>query len=460
MVSPRTQSYLLGTSFADGQGAGAITPDHVRDLIMTTVTTTVVSVAQYGAVGYPTNDTTAFTNALTDLNSAGGGVLVIPMGAYLVDPFTVPSNVAIIGASEGPFNSFSSPATTIRAPTLLVNSTATEFITMNFNSKLKNVTIYYPGQVAPTSATPTSYPATITIPYNNNGAVHISGVTLVNSYKGIFVGSGLCILERLNLGCYFSDIEIDGAADFTILRDIKIEPFYDLYAGLTYPQTIDTYVMNNATGLVIRRADEVIGSNIGLFGRYIGISLLDTAVGATPYTSAYGLFTNVNLDSVAYGVYARSTNHVGGGVKFVNMDVTGNGTGIGTSGVAALAMIAGGSDTPVVLWNSGASWGSYSATKGLTGITTIGQSYISNVIGINPYGLISGVAFPATSTNWTNTYGFPIRAHVTTTTTFTAIGINATATGFTGNCSILLQPGDVFVAVYGGGSPAWTLFGC
>lgn len=52
----------------------------------------------YGAVGDgTTDDTTAFTNAVTAISEQGGGVLIIPAGRYALTTVSIPSNVWVVG---------------------------------------------------------------------------------------------------------------------------------------------------------------------------------------------------------------------------------------------------------------------------------------------------------------------------------------------------------------------------
>ena len=61
-----------------------------------------VNFANYGACDGTTNDTAAFTQALVDLSSAGGGTLVLPPKSIALtlnaEPtFNIPANTKIVG---------------------------------------------------------------------------------------------------------------------------------------------------------------------------------------------------------------------------------------------------------------------------------------------------------------------------------------------------------------------------
>lgn len=471
-----------------------------------------------GATGNgSTNDTSAFNTCLSALSTAGGGTLVIPVAKFLLDPITIPAHVTVSGVIPGPFLNGSSPSTSVVAPTFLINSFATTFVTLNASAGIQNIVIFDPTQVAPTASTPTTRPAQITAPYNSGGSCTIRRMTLVNAYAGMNIGAS-CIVEDNHIGAFLYAINIDGAEDFTFIHNNQVEPYYDIYAGLANPQTINTWVQNNGTGLIARRADEIMVSNLGVYGMNTCISFQDTAVGATPYTAGYGEFSNIDCDQVATGISAKSTNPIGAGFRFSNTSIAANGTGVGQAGQAAVAFVSGGTEVPTIQWIGGVARGTWAATKGITNATatfngavtgnttltvssvtgtiTPGMSIFSNtvaasstivsgsgttwtispsqanftienmtavtgilridnVIGINPYGLISSTC-PASGLNSTNNYGFDIRFNISGGSVST-VAFGGTATGLTSG-SFLWGKSEKLTLSYSG-SPSCTLFG-
>jgi hypothetical protein len=453
----RSLAYLLGTDFIDGQPPQSINPQKIRDLSVSVYPTLYnnVMLSPGLAVGDGvTNDTASFNTATAALSAAGGGVLIVPVKAFLLDPITIPSNVVLAGAVPGPFISNGNPKTTVAAPTLLVNSHASAFITLFSGSGIQDVLIFDPNQVANSAATPTTYPPMITFPYNSGGGAFVRRNTLVNAFAGINIGTGQTWVYENRIGAYSYAINIDGCLDWVFVRENLIEPFYDTYAGQTWPQTIDTWVMNNGWGMTIRRVDNVFASSNGIFGKYGGYLFDDTQVGATPYTAGYGTILNATTDNVAYGFYAKSTNSLGNGFQIINPSMTGNPSGIGTSGVATFATVTGGTETPTLTINGGFQNGTWSATNTLSIAT--GTVIVRNVAGINPLGLITAPTVPASGTPLQNTYHVEMRVFVSGGTV-TAVGINGTPTGLISG-SFLLEPGDFIVVVYSV-APTWTWFG-
>lgn len=84
--TPRTQSYLLSTEFQDGQQAGAIDPQDIRDFIVTTGSYAQGSVTpeMYGALGNGIHDDAAALNAAAAAAIAANVPLVLGAKIYAV----------------------------------------------------------------------------------------------------------------------------------------------------------------------------------------------------------------------------------------------------------------------------------------------------------------------------------------------------------------------------------------
>jgi len=371
-----------------------------------------VSVMQFGAKGNGvTNDTASFTAALDWMGSIGAGTVYLPVKAFLIDPITIPRGVTLRGSVTGPFEGNSSPATSVIAPTLLVNSTATAFITMGdangLYTALSDLLIFYPQQVSPTASTPNIYPSTIT----SNSSVIIQRITLVNSYEGINISAGRSIVEDCKIGSYRIGINIDGAEDWVFIHNIMLQVFYDLYAGLSPPQNIDNWILANAIGINLGRCDALAVSNVGMFYKYIGVAMSDTSIPLLTPTNSYGKWVNIDIDTCAYGIIAFSTNNVGGGHKFSNMDIGANGTGFGTTGQASLFLATGGISAPTITWDSGSVRGSWAIGSTTIDVQT-GQAIVSNIRNLNPYGVIGPPSFPSSGVQLPNPYPFSVRIFI------------------------------------------------
>jgi hypothetical protein len=429
-----------------------------------------VSVLQFGAKGTGlsadlANDNAAFANAIAAMSALGGGTVTVPRRAFLIDPFYIPSHVTVEGETEGPFDGGANPATTVGAPTLLVNSTATPFITLNgWASSITDVLIYYPGQVAPTAAAPNVYPPTISA---LGGGSAVRRCTIVNSYIGIFVATGRVYVDNNRIGSYKTAIQIDHAEDYVMVRGNQIEPFYNIFLALSTPQTIDAWVLSNGVGIEVSRADGFAASDNGIFVKYAGIILNDTPTAGVSPTNGYGKFSNTDIDSCVYGVLANSSNNSGGGYQFTNLNVGGNPYGIGTASQAAMALNPGGNSPPMVTWSGGAqrhSTGGWAA--GQTGVAlNAGFCNITNVGGVNNVGLLTAPAMPVSNSAVANPFPFAVRLFVnpgsgTTIATITISGtpVAVTATGgSTAPFNFTLDAGESVSLNYTG-TPTWQWF--
>lgn len=419
------------------------------------IASSVFNVVSEGAVGNGlANDTKAFAQALAAASAAGGGPVVVPPLTYLIDPITVPTNCALVGMTRGPYGGLNNPLSMVTSPTLLANSGGSALITMEPGSSVRDFTVYYPDQVAPTASTPTAYPPAILIPFNSGGGCNISGITTVNAFEGINVGAGHVIIQDCNLGAYNYGINIDGAEDYVFLSNVFIEPTYDTLVGLTFPQNIDTSWVNaNGYGIICRRVDSLHGVNIGIFGKFCGFLLGDTQQSGLSTTAGYGKLANVDIDTVMYGILAQSTNNIGGGFKFSGLDI--GGFAIGSANPQyALAMITGGNETPLITWAGGSMRGTWQSTNGLS--LQAGQAYLSDVRGLQPQGKLTAPSVPGSTTPQTNTFGVPVRVFVAGGTV-SAIAIGGNATGLTSGMFVL-APSETITLTYSA-APTWTWFG-
>ena len=144
-----------------------------------------INVARYGATGdSKTDDTAAFQQTLDELAKTGGTAMV-PQGRYLIKgQLNIPNNVTLEGIWKAPNTGDSLQGSLLLAVAGAGEVAGTPFITLNQNSCVKGVTIYYPDQSADK---PVPYPYTIA----SSGAENPSVIdcTLVNPYQAIDFGS-------------------------------------------------------------------------------------------------------------------------------------------------------------------------------------------------------------------------------------------------------------------------------
>jgi len=412
------------------------------------------SVKWFGATGNgTTNDTASAVATIAALAALGGGVATFPLGLYLLDPFTVTSFVSIAGEMPGPFEVISLPTAGATAPTLLVNSTGSAFVTLQNSSVMSDLMVYYPQQVAPTASAPNVYPATVTTSFQADGCI-LRNCTLVNSYSGVSWSSGRGTIENCKIGSFSLGIFLDGATDWVFISKIMFQALYDLAAGLGVPQNIDAWVLSNGVGIQIGRADAVSIDNIGMFIKYAGIVLTDTVFSLSP-PNGYGKMVNIDLDTCAFGVVAKSTDNVGGGFQFTNLNVGANVTGLGMAGQAALLLETGGAVAPKIVWNGGAVRGTWAAGTIDNTLPGSALAFVSNVIGVNP-GLNPTPAFPNTGVNYVNNFSVSMRVFISGGSV-SSISVNGTVTGLTSGMITVASGEDIAVAYTG--SPSWVWFG-
>ena len=150
------------------------------------------SVGDFGAKGNgKTDDTAAFQRALDAAGQAGGGVVSAPRGNYFfAGHLNVPPAVTLKGVWESVpahngIRDRGLPKPTDDGTTFLVTEGADKedgpaFLTLNHNSTLKGVVIFYPNQDA--EAEPKPYPYAIAMRGKNPAVL---AVELLNPYNGI-----------------------------------------------------------------------------------------------------------------------------------------------------------------------------------------------------------------------------------------------------------------------------------
>lgn len=348
------------------------------------------NVLDYGAKpDQPSFDNTSnFQRAMDAAAAAGGGTVLVPFGRFwFAGNLSIGANVAIAGAGVGPFDPPSDPTVSTVAPTLLPTSTSgSAFISVNGdNSALQNLLFHYPNQLRPDApgvdaSGPIAYPPTVLVMQPTK----IFGCSFDNSYIAIQLMVGRVYLENLQIGGYKNDIVIDNAEDFVHINHIEATVFWDTSLGLAFPQPIDTWVANNSVALLTYRMDSLELDDFDLFWRGTGIAFLDSPRG---YGTTYGRGANIDIDSVQYGVVAKSlTENVG--FSFTNL-VIGPQNGMGTN---MIWLPAGGAHTPSVVVEGGSTRGSWIQPLKVDAGTLL----VRDMVGLNPIGGLPalGIAAP------------------------------------------------------------------
>jgi hypothetical protein len=314
------------------------------------------SVNSFGAKGDGhTDDTAAIQSAINAAGSAGGGSVVFGVARYFTTgTFIVPQGVVLCGAIEGPFDVEGvNPGLTTIAPTLLITNTGGPFITLQGASAgITDLLFHYPNQVASSASAPAVYPYTILVAAPGT---KVSRSTVTNAYNFLDIEIGRTMAQDLFIGALNTGVHIDHMYDRVTLRNLFNQVFWDVLEGAQYPRPIDTWVLNHGIGLVVDRADALEVHNFFVFSRFIGMMLTDSSDASQNPLCGYGAGSDIDLDTVQYGIVVTASNSPG--YLFTNVDI-GAAPGLGQ---AAVQIRPGGSRTPLIVVNGGSQRGTWAS---------------------------------------------------------------------------------------------------
>jgi Pectate lyase superfamily protein len=250
-------------------GAGAAVPD-------------VYLVGDFGAAGDgKTDDTAAFQKALDTAGRAGGGVVYAPHGNYFfAGHLNVPNAVTLKGVWESvPAHNGDRdagfPKPTDDGTTFLVTENAgTEdgpaFITLNQNSTLKGVVIYYPNQIS--DGEPKAYPWAIALRGKNPAVLEVE---LLNPYNGIDATKNERHLIRDVQGQPLRrGIRIDAIYDIGRVENVHFNPWWSQKKGLFEWQE------QHGEAFIFGRTDWQYVYNTFCYGYKVGYQFEQTKAGA------------------------------------------------------------------------------------------------------------------------------------------------------------------------------------
>jgi hypothetical protein len=298
-------------------------------------------VASFGAKGDgQTDDTAAIQSAINAAHAAGGGSVVFGVARYFTSGrLVVPQGVVLCGVIEGPFD----PAMSATTPTLLITNASGPFLTLQgVGSGVTDLTFHYPNQVALSAAAPSVYPYTIVMAAPGT---KVARSTVTNAYNFLDIEAGRTMAQDLFIGAFPIDINIDHALGHVTLRHLVHSVFWDVWEGATFPQTIDTWVLNHGTAVVVGRVDSLEVSDFFVFSRFTGMLLTDSPDKTQGILCGYGTGSDFDVEGVQYGIVVTASNTPG--YKFTNLFLESQ---LG-AGQTALQVRAGGSMPPKILIN-------------------------------------------------------------------------------------------------------------
>jgi hypothetical protein len=239
------------------------------------------NVRNFGAAGNAVaDDTGAFQRALDAVSKAGGGTVYAPPGRYLLKgTLTVPDGVTLRGSFScvpshvGMRNNGESKpgddGTALFVTAGRGSEDGTPFLTLNTNSSLTGLTIYYPEQVTDTDPIP--YPWTIVMRGKNPA---VFDVELLNPYQGIDASRN----ERHNIRNITGQplrrgIFVDAIYDIGRIENIHFNPWWNSHSH------VYRWQMENGEAFIFGRADWEYVLNTFCFGYRVGYKFVATATG-------------------------------------------------------------------------------------------------------------------------------------------------------------------------------------
>lgn len=271
--------------------------------------TDVFNVRDFGARGDgQTNDGPAFRRALDAAAQHHGGTVYAPVGAYrFTEPLTVPVAVALAGSwqsvpAHNGIRDKGLPKPTDNGTTFLVecgegSETAPPFITLNTNSTLKGVVIYYPKQNP--DDVPRPYPYAIAMRGKNPAVLDVE---LLNPYNGIDASQNERHLIRNVQGQPLRrGIFVDAIYDIGRIENVHFNPWWSVNDKLF------TWQKEHGEAFIFGRSDWQYVLNTFAFGYNIGYRFIRSGTGSCNGNflgiGADDCYTSVQVDqSEVYGL--------------------------------------------------------------------------------------------------------------------------------------------------------------
>ena len=239
------------------------------------------SVLDFGAkADGKSDDTAAFQKAMDAAKQAGGGVVYAPCGNYFfAGHLNIPNAVTLKGVWESVpahngIRDAGLPKPTDDGTTFVVTENRGKeegpaFITLNHNSTLRGVVIYYPDQNP--AEEPAAYPWTIAMRGKNPAVL---AVELLNPYNGIDATQNERHLIRDVQGQPLRrGIFVDSIYDIGRIENVHFNPWWSMKPKLFQWQ------QEHGEAFIIGRSDWQYVFNTFCFGYNIGYKFVQTKAG-------------------------------------------------------------------------------------------------------------------------------------------------------------------------------------
>jgi hypothetical protein len=259
---------LVGSVTYAEEKAATTVPDHL-------------DVRQFGAAGDGrTDDTAAFQRALDAVGQAGGGIVYAPRGNYFfAGHLNVPNAVTLAGVwqsvpAHNGIRDRGLPKPTDDGTTFLVTEGAGSeegpaFITLNTNSTLKGVVLYYPRQNV--DEVPQAYPWAISMRGKNPAVL---AVEMLNPYNGIDATRNERHLIRDVHGQPLRrGVLVDSIYDIGRIENVHFNPWW------SHRPKLFQWQMENGEAFIFGRSDWQYVYNTFCFGYKVGYRFTRTKAG-------------------------------------------------------------------------------------------------------------------------------------------------------------------------------------
>jgi len=241
-----------------------------------------LNVRDYGAKGDgQSDDTAAFQKAMDAAAKAGGGTVMAPRGAYFfAGHLEVPAAVTLSGIwqsvpAHNGLRDRGFPKPTDDGTTFLVTEGAGSesgpaFITLNTNSTLKGVVVFYPKQKP--DDVPSPYPYAIAMRGKNPAVLDVE---LLNPYSGIDASRNERHLIRNVQGQPLRrGIFVDAIYDIGRIENVHFNPWWSNSPKLM------AWQMANGEAFILARSDWQYMLNTFCFGYNVGYKFIQSRTGS------------------------------------------------------------------------------------------------------------------------------------------------------------------------------------
>ena len=239
-----------------------------------------ISVRDFGARGDgQADDTAAFQKALDAAGQNGGTVHVGRGTFFFAGHLNVPRGVALVGIwesvpSHAGIRDRGLAKPTDQGTTFLITENAGKddgpaFVTLNENSTLKGVVLYYPNQK--TDQVPVAYPYAVAMRGNNPAVLQVE---MLNPYNGIDATQNNRHLIRDVSGQPLRrGIMVNGIYDIGRIENVHFNPWWSMEPKLLKWQT------ENGEAFIFGRTDWQYVFNTFCFGYRVGYRFVETKEG-------------------------------------------------------------------------------------------------------------------------------------------------------------------------------------